>query len=170
MKDDDEQQYIEYVSSRLPWLRKVAFLLCQDWHRADDLVQAAITRLYLHWRTAARAENLDGYLRRMLVREFLGARRTPWASRVVLDESPVGEVGVHDADPATRVAVRTALATVPARQRAALVLRYYCDLSVEETAELLGISPGTVKSQTARGLAALRRAMGGEKIATHEGR
>lgn len=170
MKDEDERRYIEYVSGRLPWLRKVAFLLCQDWHRADDLAQAAITRLYVHWRTAVRAENLDGYLRRMLVREFLGVRRTAWASRVVLEAGPVGDVGVHDVDPATRVAVRAALARVPARQRAALVLRYYCDLSIEETAELLQCSPGTVKSQTARGLAALRRALDGEPIATHEGR
>jgi DNA-directed RNA polymerase specialized sigma24 family protein len=50
---DDERRYVEYVSGRLAWLRKVAYLLCQDWHRADDLAQAAITRLYVHWRSAS---------------------------------------------------------------------------------------------------------------------
>jgi RNA polymerase sigma-70 factor (sigma-E family) len=154
---DDEQRYVEYVASRLAWLRKVAFLLCQDWHRADDLAQAAITRLYVHWRSAARAENLDAYARRVLVREFLSARRTVWGSRVDLRADPVEDA--RDDDPLTRVVVRAALAQVPPRQRAALVLRYYCDLSVEETADLLRCSSGTVKSQTARGLAALRRAL-----------
>jgi RNA polymerase sigma-70 factor (sigma-E family) len=154
---DDEGRYVEYVSSRLAWLRKVAFLLCQDWHRADDLAQAAITRLYVHWRFAARADNLDAYARRVLVREFLSTRRTVWGSRVDLRPDPVDDS--HDEDPLTRMVVRSALAQVPPRQRAALVLRYYCDLSVEESADLLRCSPGTVKSQTARGLAALRRAL-----------
>jgi RNA polymerase sigma-70 factor (sigma-E family) len=153
---DDERRYVEYVSGRLAWLRKLAFLLCQDWHRADDLTQATITRLYVHWRTAGRADNLDAYARTVLVREFLGIRRTAWASRVQLTAGPFADTAVHDADPATRVAVRAALAKVPPRQRAALVLRFYCDLSVEETADLLRCSTGTVKSQTARGLAALR--------------
>lgn len=159
MNADDEARYVEYVSSRLVWLRKVAFLLCQDWHRADDLAQAAITALYVHWRAASRAENLDGYARRVLVREFLGLRRTVWGSRVELHAGPVGEGGIADADPITRLVVREALAAVPPRQRAVLVLRYYCDLSVEETADILRCSPGTVKSQAARGLVALRRAL-----------
>jgi len=169
VKTDDERRYIDYVSSRLAWLRKVAFLLCQDWHRADDLAQAAITRLYVHWHSASRADNLDAYTRRVLVREFLSARRTVWGSRVDLHADPASAAPptVHwpapqasaDDDPVTRMEVRAALAQVPARQRAALVLRYYCDLSVVETAEVLRCSPGTVKSQTARGLAALRLAL-----------
>jgi DNA-directed RNA polymerase specialized sigma24 family protein len=95
----------------------------------------------------------------VLVREFLSASRTVWASRVTLYAEPLGGAGPPDDDPVTRVVVRAALAEVPPRQRAALVLRYYCDLSVEETAEVLRCSPGTVKSQTARGLAALRRGL-----------
>jgi RNA polymerase sigma-70 factor (sigma-E family) len=164
VKDDDERHYVDFVSSRLPWLRKVAFLLCQDWHRADDIAQAAITKLYVHWRRASRADNLDGYARRVLVREFLSARRTAWVNRVDLTAGPVGDGAVMDADPAMRMAVRTALVDVPPRQRAALVLRYYCDLSVEETAELLGCSTGTVKSQTSRGLGSLRRALDAHQI------
>jgi RNA polymerase sigma-70 factor (sigma-E family) len=167
---DDERRYVEFVAGRLAWLRKVAFLLCQDWHRADDLAQAAITRLYVHWSAASRADNLDAYARRVLVREFLSARRTVWGSRVDLQPDPVREASAPDADPVTRVMVRVALAQVPPRQRAALVLRYYCDLSVEETADVLRCSPGTVKSQTSRGLAALRRALDGEPIGAHDTR
>jgi RNA polymerase sigma-70 factor (sigma-E family) len=161
---DDERRYVQFVSTRLPWLRKVAFLLCQDWDRADDLAQAAITRLYTHWRAAARATNLDGYARTVLVREFLGSRRTAWARRVDLRDEPYAEASSPAEDPATRLAVRAALAMVPPRQRAALVLRFYCDLSITEAAEALACSPGTVKSQTSRGLAALRRALDGHEI------
>jgi RNA polymerase sigma-70 factor (sigma-E family) len=164
VKDEDERRYVEYVASRLPWLRKIAFLLCQDWHRADDIAQSAITKLYVHWSSAGRADNLDAYARRVLVREFLSTRRTAWATRVDLTAGPVGDDSVRDADPALRMAVRTALVDVPPRQRAALVLRFYCDLSVEETADLLGCSTGTVKSQTSRGLDSLRRALDAHQI------
>lgn len=168
VNDLEERRYVEYVASRLPWIRKLAFLLCQDWHRADDVCQVAITRLYVHWRAAGQARNLDAYVRTVLLRVFLGERRTAWGSRVELRGAPPDESVVPDPDPVTRLVMREALAEVPARQRATLVLRFYCDLSVEETAEALGCSVGTVKSQTARGLDALRRALDGRHV-TAEG-
>lgn len=76
MRAEDEERYEAYVRSRLPWIRNVAYLLCQDWHRADDIGQIAITRLYVHWASASRATDLDAYLRTMLVRVFLSERRT----------------------------------------------------------------------------------------------
>lgn len=158
MQDTSDSDYVEYVTAKLAWLRKVAFLLCQDWDRADDLAQATITRLYIHWRRARAADNLDGYVRTVLVRVFLSERRTRWA-RVALGDPP-GDRAAPEDDATTRVAVRRALVTVPPRQRATLVLRYYCDLSVDDTAASLGCSVGTVKSQTAKGLAALRTALG----------
>jgi RNA polymerase sigma factor (sigma-70 family) len=161
---EDERRYVEYVSSRLPWIRKVAFLLCQDWHRADDVAQAAITRLYVHWRTASAATSLDAYVRTVVVRQFLSDRRGGWASRVDLRADMVDDRDVPDADLTTRLAVQQALADVAPRQRAALVLRYYCDLSVEQTADALRCSAGTVKSQTARGLESLRRALDARQI------
>jgi RNA polymerase sigma-70 factor (sigma-E family) len=153
-RNDD---YVGYVMQRLPWLRRLAYLLTQDWHRADDVVQTAIIKLHRHWRRASTAENLDGYARTVVVRAFLDEQRR-WASRVRLvsalpDGPAVGE------DHADRLAVQAALTAVPPRQRATLVLRFYCDLSVEHAAEVLGCSAGTVKSQTARGLDALRRAL-----------
>ena len=155
---DDE--YTDYVSARMMSLRRTAFMLCQDWHRADDLVQAAITRLYVHWGRARAADHIDAYARTVLVREFLGERRSAWARRVSLDAQvpPAGaSAGTTDHD--ALLDLRAALAAVPPRQRATLVLRFYCDLNVEQTARVLGCSPGTVKSQTVKGLAALRRAL-----------
>ncbi|AUI59293.1 SigE family RNA polymerase sigma factor [Amycolatopsis sp. BJA-103] len=154
---EQDRDYVDYATTRLPWLRQTAYLLTQDWHRADDVVQTAFTQLYRHWKRASQVENLDGYTRTILVRSFLGERRR-WGSRVRLMAEPPDHAG-GEPDHAGRVAVRTALATVPPRQRATLVLRFYCDLSVEQAADVLGCSPGTVKSQTARGLDALRRVL-----------
>jgi RNA polymerase sigma-70 factor (sigma-E family) len=157
--------YTEYVVARSLWLRKIAFLLCQDWHRADDLVQTAITKLYINWRRAGDSENLDGYVRAIIVNTFLSEQRSPWWKRVTLLQDPDGGdvslgavVGARlDRDLDLGLDLGEALAAIPPRQRAVVVLRFYCDLSVEETASALHCSAGTVKSQTSRGLAALRR-------------
>jgi DNA-directed RNA polymerase specialized sigma24 family protein len=111
----------------------VAYLLCQDWDRADDLVQAAVTRLYVHRGQARSADQIDGYVRGILVREFLGARRSEWARRVVLAGGIPDAAGfVQDRDVA--LDLRGALAKLPPRQRATLVLRFYCDLSIDQIA------------------------------------
>lgn len=154
-----DAEFTEYVQARLAWLRRVAYLLCQDWDRADDLVQAAVTRLYVHWGQARSADRIDGYVRGILVREFLGVRRSAWARRVVL-AGPVPDSAVLTDDRDVALDLRGALARLPPRQRATLVLRFYCDLSVDQAAQVLGCAPGTVKSQTAKGLGALRRLLG----------
>jgi RNA polymerase sigma-70 factor (sigma-E family) len=154
-RDDD---FTAYVQARLAWLRRVAYLLCQDWQRADDLVQTAITALYVHWRRARTMQSIDGYARTILVRAFLSERRGGWARRVTLvTQLPDTPGPVPDA--AGALDVRAALAGLPPRQRATLVLRFYCDLNVDQSAEILGCSPGTVKSQTARALDTVRRAL-----------
>ena len=159
MRGSRDAEYTEYVQSRMQWLRRVAYLLCQDWQGADDFVQATITSLYTHWGKARDATSIDAYVRTMLVRSFLAERRSAWARRVVLafeEFDAPDRVADHDA----RLDVQAALTALPPRQRATLVLRYYCDLSVEDTARELGCAVGTVKSQTAKGLEALRRALG----------
>ncbi|MEV6826273.1 SigE family RNA polymerase sigma factor [Amycolatopsis sp. NPDC051102] len=150
--------FTEYVTARAAWLRKVAYLLCGDWHRADDLVQSAITRLYANWSRAARADNVDGYVRRTLVNTFLAEQRTSWWRRV--DLGGAGDVPVPRADVELALDLRAALDRLPARQRATVVLRYFCDLPVADTARALGCSEGTVKSQTARAVDALRELLG----------
>ncbi|MEW9527103.1 SigE family RNA polymerase sigma factor [Microbispora sp. NPDC049125] len=151
-----DAEFTEYVTAKALWLRKVAYLLCGDWHGADDLVQAAITKLYVNWHRAVRADNIDGYARTTLVNTFLAEQRSPWARWVVLrgaqDTAPA-----RDGDVEATLDLRTALAALPPGQRATVVLRYFCDLSVAEAAQTLGCSPGNVKSQTARGIDTLRR-------------
>jgi RNA polymerase sigma-70 factor (sigma-E family) len=161
----DDADFIAYVTGRLPALRRVATQLAGDPHRGDDLVQQAITRLYTHWRRASRAENLDAYVYKILLRAFLDERRRGWAKvrlRGAPDPEPVdspvtGDPAGHVAD---QLLLREALATLPPRQRAVLVLRFLADRSVEEAADILGVGPGTVKSQTHAGLNALRRLLG----------
>lgn len=170
-----EAEFTEYARARAPWLRKVAYLLCGDWHRADDLVQASMLKLYTGWHRAGQVENVDGYARRTLINTFLAEQRGPWWQRVINhDREPDPEVL---ADPRSATALdldaaldlRAALTALPPKQRAAVVLRYYCDLSVEQTAEILRCSTGTVKSQTSRGLRALRLHLESPTADTMEG-
>jgi RNA polymerase sigma-70 factor (sigma-E family) len=155
----DVAGYREYVSSRMDQFRRTAYLLCGDWHTADDLVSTALVKLLRHWRRVSAMDNIDAYVRRVLLRAWLDERRRPWrrehAHAVLPDAAaPSGR------DVADRMAVLALLNELPARRRAVLVLRFFCDLSVEETAEALGCATGTVKSQTARGLEALRTRLG----------
>jgi RNA polymerase sigma-70 factor (sigma-E family) len=150
-----DEEFTQYVTTRLGTLRRIAYLLCQDWQRADDLVQTAITRLYVHWDRAAAVEHTDAYARTILVREFLSEQRSGWSRFVQVGAALPDAAGLAP-DTETSLDVRRALATLPPRQRATLVLRFYCDLSVDQTARLLGCSPGTVKSQAAKAMATLR--------------
>jgi len=154
-----DADFSDYVSARLPSLRRLALLLCQDWHRADDLVQAALTKLYLHWSKAVVARDKDAYVRGMLVREFLNDRRTSWSRRISLTDAPP-ELATVPPDHESLLDLQAAVAKLPLRQRAVLVLRFYCDLSIEQCADVLGCSPGTVKSQAAKALASLRNVLG----------
>ena len=155
MKRSEEAGYRDYVTNRMEVLRRTAYLLCRDWHLADDLVSITIGKLYRHWRRVAGVAYLDAYVRRILVRTWLDEKDRPWRREEPTDalpDLPVAPVpGVVE-----RAGLLDLLATLAPRQRAAVVLRLYCDLSVEETAEILGCSAGTVKSQTARGLDTLR--------------
>ena len=164
-----EAGYSEYVEFRLPALRRLALLLCQDRHRADDLVQQAVIRVYMHWAKASAADNTDAYVNAILVREFLHERRSSWTRRVrVTDQVPDAPILTADRD--RLMDLQAAVAALPAGQRAALVLRYYCDLNIDQTAATLGCSTGTVKSQTAKAIAALRSRLVGEKTITTAGR
>jgi RNA polymerase sigma-70 factor (sigma-E family) len=156
-----DADYSEYVEFRLPALRRLALLLCQDRHRADDLVQQAVIRVYVHWAKASAADNTDAYVNAILVREFLHERRSGWIRRVsVTDRVP--EAPILTADHDRLMDLQAAVAGLPPGQRAALVLRYYCDLNIDQTAAALGCSTGTVKSQTAKAIAALRSRLDGD--------
>jgi RNA polymerase sigma-70 factor (sigma-E family) len=152
---DRDSAFAEYFAARSDAMRGTAYLLCGDWHRAEDLVQTAFTKLYLSWNRVSRHEALDGYLRKTLVRTFLDQRRRGWWRRERVTDLPV-EPSAPAAPAEDRLVLLQALAQVPPRQRAVLVLRYWADLSIADTAAALDCAPGTVKSQAAKGLQALR--------------
>jgi RNA polymerase sigma-70 factor (sigma-E family) len=166
MRDGSDDEYVEYVAARVPALRRLAYVLTGDGHRADDLVQQTITTLYVKWHRARNADNLDAYVRTMLIRTFIDERRLAWAKvrlfRETPEPAPVIENGTED-----REVIRAALRRLPRRQRAVLVLRFFYDLSVDEVARSLDCSPGTVKSHTSRGLTALRGQLGVRALAGH---
>ena len=158
MTPDEEQEFGDYVVARSRRLCEFAYLLCGDWHAAEDAVQTALAKLFVAWRRLRERESMDAYVRRIVVRVIIDQRRllrsqreSSWAEPP--DVTPIGDAA--EAMP-ERLAVLAALAKVPPRQRAVLVLRFFEEQSIEETAEALRCSTGTVKSQTARGLRTLR--------------
>jgi RNA polymerase sigma-70 factor (sigma-E family) len=145
-------------------LRRIAYLICGNWHLAEDAVSVVLAKLYVHWARAARSDNLDAYVRRMLMNSIVDERNRPWRRERPM-AFPLADGPAPSEQPEDRLAVRAALAELPPRRRAVLVLRFYEGLSVEETAAAMGTTPGTVKSQTNRALAALRERLPGENRA-----
>ena len=167
----DEASYREFVSVRRRALLRTAFLLTGEWHAAEDLVQETLTKLYVSWRRVRCRDDLDGYARRTMLNAYIDSTRRPWRREHTVDVVPDGAGGGDPADgsdPRARHRLITALAAVPPRQRAVLVLRYWEDLSVEQVAGLLGCSPGNVKSQSSRGLDKLRELLGSHEVAMVE--
>ncbi|KAB1922133.1 SigE family RNA polymerase sigma factor [Micromonospora noduli] len=154
MSDRDEA-FAEYFAARSGAMRGTAYLLCGDWHRAEDLVQTTFVKLYRVWNRISRHEVLDSYVRQILIRTFLDERRRGWWRRERVGGEDAEQAAPPDS-PESRLVLLQALARVAPRQRAVLVLRYWEDLSIEDVAALLECSPGTVKSQAARGLDTLR--------------
>jgi RNA polymerase sigma-70 factor (sigma-E family) len=151
-----DQEFAEFFSARFEGARRIAYAMCGSWPDAEEIAQAAFVKVYARW-AKIRIETVDAYLRTVLTRVFLDTKRRGRAREQVVAELP-DMMAPPDAGPAERMALRTALLSVPPGQRAVLVLRFVADLSVEQVAEALGCSTGTVKSQTARGLASLRAA------------
>ncbi|MBF9130748.1 SigE family RNA polymerase sigma factor [Plantactinospora sp. S1510] len=159
--DDRDKEFADYYAARGARMRTTAFLLCGDWYLAEDLTQIAFTKLYRAWRGIDRHEVLDQYVRRILLRVFLDEKRRPWRREHSSGhESAQLDRPVAAPDIESRLVLRAALAALPPRQRAVLVLRFWEDLSIEQAAEVLGVPGGTVKSQTARGLERLRALVG----------
>ena len=157
----DDVEFGELVAARSLALRRTAYLMCGDWHQAEDMVQVAFIKLHAAWGRVRRRKDLDAYLRRTLLRTCIDEkRRARWhREHPASDALPDIVEAPQRSDPETlsdRDALVAALRALPPGQRAVLVLRFWEDQSVEETARLLRCSIGTVKSQTARGLTAMR--------------
>jgi RNA polymerase sigma-70 factor (sigma-E family) len=152
-----DAEFADFFAGRFDGARRVAHALCGDWSEAEELAQTAFVRLYAKW-SSIRMETVDAYLRTILTRVFLDTRRRGRAREHPVAEPPDRPGRAHEFGTEDREALHAALLAVPPRQRAVLVLRFVADLSTEETARTLKCSTGTVKSQTARGLATLRAA------------
>lgn len=161
---EDPDGFREYASARRSGLRRTAYLLCGDWYLADDLVQDALAKLFVRWRQIRAKGEVDAYVRRMLVNGYLATHRRAWRREVTTSELP-DVVARTESDDGTRDLLLRALAELKPSQRTIVVLRYWDDLSVEQTAVALGCSTGNVKSQAARGLNHLRAALSSAVVA-----
>lgn len=152
---DDRLEFEEFVRARRTALLRTAYLLTGQHADAEDLVQRALVQAVPHWSKIR--DNPEPYVRTILARESISRwRRRRWRE---LSSDDLPERGHDDADVAEREDLRRALAGLSPRQRAVVVLRHLEDLSERETADLLGIAVGTVKSHARDGLAALRRTL-----------
>ena len=157
MRARDEAEFTEFAATTLRRLRRTAYLMCGDWHRAEDAAQDALVKVYRRWNHINRRDGLTGYAHRCVVTAVLDQSRKPWR-RERLHDPDEGRTAIPDlAGPVDdRLFVVQALDTLPPSQRACVVLRHYADFSLEQTADILGIGVGGVKSQTSRGLSRLR--------------
>lgn len=155
-----DEEFTAFAVASIPDLRRTAYLMCGNWHHAEDAAQEALIRVYRSWRRVDRREGLLAYARRTTIRILIDQSRRPWRREKSTDRpesaqtvDPTAEVDERDS------MVRALLSLSPGR-RACVVLRYYHDLTVAETARALGCSEGTVKSQTSDALKALRALVG----------
>ena len=154
---DRDADFTAYLQARQGHLLRTAYLLTGDRHQAEDLLQTALAKLYLAWDRIHDRESVDGYVRRILVNENSSLWRRAWRRREWTTDDLPDTSPSHDSyDEGLARAVWEVVSTLPRKARAVVVLRYYEQLSEAETAEALGISVGTVKSQASRALAALR--------------
>ncbi|MFD7133925.1 SigE family RNA polymerase sigma factor [Streptomyces sp. NPDC059894] len=157
MQAEQEAHFQEFVRARWSRLVRTAYLLTGDVHHAEDLTQTALAKAYRSWRRISRSDNPEAYVRRMLV----SCNSDRFRKRRVTEALTAAPPEVAGRDEAVgrveeRGSLLAGLARLPARQRAVVVLRYWEDLSEAEVAEVLGCSPGTVKSQASKALAKLR--------------
>jgi RNA polymerase sigma-70 factor (sigma-E family) len=154
-----DAEFAAWMTARQPALLRTAYLLTGDHHGAEDLVATTLAKVYLSWDKVHRREVIDGYARRVLINENNSIWRRAWKKREVSSDAIPERVTVRDSyDEGQGSALWDFVQTLPKKQRAVVVLRYYEELSEAETADVLGISVGTVKSQASRALATLRAA------------
>jgi RNA polymerase sigma-70 factor (sigma-E family) len=152
-----EDAFVEFAELAGPRLRRTAFLLCGDWHTAEDLAQTALAKVFVAWRRIHHQDAAQAYATRTLVNTYLADRRRRRPVEFITDRLPDHPAEQYPSE--SRIVVLDALATLPPKARAVVVLRYWSDQSVDQVAALLGCSAGNVKSQTARALDKLRTAL-----------
>lgn len=153
-----EEEFTEFAEAASLQLRRTAFLLCGNWHTAEDLAQMTLAKVFVSWRKIKRPGAVHAYAKRTLVNAYLDDKHLKRSGEILTDRFPECAVEPQALD--TRLVVLAAMAALPPQARAVVVLRYWEDLSVEQVADVLGCSPGNVKSHTARALRKLRAVLG----------
>jgi RNA polymerase sigma-70 factor (sigma-E family) len=155
----DDTSYVEFVTGRWPVLFRVAYLLTGSQEPAEDRLQSVLMKAYASWGRIHRMESPDAYVRRMLVNGAISASKRAWRRERATGELPELPQSGHEDGYVDRASLWPVVQTLPPRQRAVVVLRYYEDLSEDEIARVLGCSRGTVKSQASDALRSLRRSL-----------
>ena len=155
------EEFEEFAVARTPQLYRAAWLMCGDAHRAEDLVQETLAKVYVRWhrRLSAPIEHPVAYAHTTLARTYISAQRRR-SNHETPDRAPAREQRDGRGDAATGLALRAALDELAPMDRAVLVLRYLEDVSVADTADALGVSPGAVRNRTIRALDRLRAVLG----------
>lgn len=159
------RDFEEFAATRTRRLFRIAHLMCGDWHQAQDLVQTTLAKMFAVWPRLRRGEDepgLDAYARTVLLRTYLSQRRLHRSSEVVLADLPEGPPQ-DGPESDLRLTLTAALGQLPPRNRAVVALRYLEDHSIEAVADMMGISPGAVKSLNHRSLARLRAILGDDR-------
>jgi RNA polymerase sigma-70 factor (sigma-E family) len=154
------EEFVEFVEAVYPQLRRTAFLLCGDWHTAEDLAQTALEKVFVSWHKIRHQDAVHAYTHRTLVNSYLAHKRLKRTGELLTGSFP--ERAVEAPATETRIMALDALATLPPRTRAVAVLRYWADLSIEQVADVLGCSPGNVKRLSANAMDKLRTVLGDE--------
>jgi RNA polymerase sigma-70 factor, ECF subfamily len=157
-----EEEFREFVAARSAALLRTAYLLAGDWATAEDLLQTALTKTYLAWRRLGEIEAVEPYARRVLINTATSWWRRRWHGERPTEVMPERAAPDQIEEQVERDVLWRHVKSLPVRQRAVLVLRFYEDMSEAQTAALLNISVGTVKSQTSRALSALRQKLRAE--------
>jgi RNA polymerase sigma-70 factor (sigma-E family) len=160
-----DQEFIDFARAAAPRLRRTAFLMCRDWYLAQDLTQITLAKMYVSWKRIWRSANLEAYSRRVLMNVLFDQKRRRSDSEIAIPVVPEPATrGGPDGGAALRVTLVDALATLPQRDRAIVILRYWEDHSVDTVAEMLSISASVVKTQSSRSLTRLRDVLGDSLI------
>lgn len=150
--------FVEFATAHAARLRRTAYLLCGDWYTAQDLTQTALAKLFVAWERVNKSDSVAAYAQRTLVNAYLSHKRRRSSGEAPTETLP--DSAVAAATPELAIVLRSALAGLSPKARAVVVLRYWADLSVDETAAMLGMSSSAVKAQSMRALEQLRTALG----------
>jgi len=158
-----DEEFTAFAAAVAPRLRRTAYLMCRDWHLAQDLTQTTLAKMYASWPRVGH-QNVEAYSRRVLMNVLFDQRKRRSDGEVVLAELPEAAAGQPDGSAELHVVLMAALAALPVRDRAIVVLRHWEDLSVDTVAKIVGVSTSVVKMQSARSLSRLRQLLGEDFI------